>query len=195
MSNVSDHEILLTAQKDKRRAFQMAFDRFWQPLYRQAYRKVQSEDADKDLTQEVLIALWHNFDKLDESDNLQAYLYAILRNKTLKLFEKDEVRLRYAMSLNSIEEEYAPSVDHLLLGKELSFIISAEVERMPARMKEIYVLQKYKYFSIKDIAEKLCLSEQTVKNQLYTASKRLRERLKEYDPSLVIHLLILSFLI
>ncbi len=188
----SDNEILLIAQKDKQKAFELAFSKFWEPLYRQAYRKVQSSDTAKDLTQEVFITLWDNLDKLTYHNNLLPYLYVVLRNKTLRLFEKNEVRLRYAMTLALKQEEQAPSSHHLLLEKELLSIVSDEVERMPPRMKEIYVLKKDNYLSIKDIAEKLSLSEQTVKNQLYHASQRLRARLKDYDPSLMMISMALS---
>jgi len=181
----SNHKILAIAQTDKQKAFEMAFHEFWETLFRQAYRKVQSVDIAKDLTQEVFITLWDKLENLNEEDKLQAYLFAILRNKTLQLFEKDEVRLRYAMNHSHSDEKFAPSSHHLLLGKEVLSIISDEVARMPPRMKEIYTLKKDNYFSIKDIAEKLSLSEQTVKNQLHRASQRLRARLKDYDPSLM----------
>jgi len=184
-STVTDIEILLIAKTDKRKAFELAFSIFWETLYRQAYRKVQSQDTAKDLTQEVFITFWDNLDKLTDYDKLLPYLYTVLRNKTLKLFEKDAVRFRYATSLSSAEETTEPSSHHLLLGKELLSVITDEVEKMPPRMKEIYVLKKNSYFSISDIAEKLCLSEQTVKNQLQSATNRLKTRLRDYDPSLI----------
>jgi DNA-directed RNA polymerase specialized sigma24 family protein len=42
-------------------------------------------------------------------------------------------------------------------------------------------LKKENQFSIKEIAEVLNISTQTVKNQLHNALTRLRLRLKDYD--------------
>ena len=61
---------------------------------------------------------------------------------------------------------------------------------MPTRMKEIYILKKENQFSIKEIAEELSISTQTVKNQLHNALTRLRLRLKDYDyPSAIIFII------
>ena len=73
----------------------------------------------------------------------------------------------------------------LLLNKELQEIIKEEVAKMPEKMQQIYSLKKEDNCSIKEIALQLSLSEQTVKNQLFNASTRLKQRLINYDPSLL----------
>lgn len=184
MGKPSDIEILTIALTDKRKAFELAFSNYWQALYIQAYRKLQSEDAAKDLVQEVYMVMWENLDKLAQQDQLLPYLFAVLRNKVLKKFQKDEVRLRYAVSLTRNEESTDPSSLQLILSKELQEIISDEIGKMPSKMREIYNLKKNEQYSIKEIAEKLNISEQTVKNQLLNGANRLKLRLKGYDSSL-----------
>jgi RNA polymerase sigma-70 factor (family 1) len=169
---------------DKNKAFEKLFDEFWQPLYRKAYSKVQSEDLAKDLVQDVFIAFWDNLDSLNEGFNIPAYLHGILRNKILKIFEKDAVRLKHALQICPADSSFDLCSHELLLEKELKSIIEGEISRMPSRMKEIYVLKKDDNFSIKQIAEELGLSEQTIKNQLQNAYNRLRLKLREYNPNL-----------
>ncbi|MBB5638716.1 RNA polymerase sigma-70 factor (ECF subfamily) [Pedobacter cryoconitis] len=169
---------------DKNKAFEKLFDQFWQPLYRKAYSKVQSEDVAKDLVQEVFIAFWDNLGSLNEGFNIPAYLHGILRNKILKIFEKDAVRLKHALQICPVDSAFDFCSHELLLEKELKSIIEDEVNRMPSRMKEIYVLKKDDNFSVKQIADELGLSEQTIKNQLQNAYNRLRLKLKEYNPDL-----------
>lgn len=179
----SDFFYLLASDRNK--AFEKLFEEFWQPLYKKAYSKVQSEDLAKDLVQEVFIAFWDNLDSLTADYNIPAYLHGILRNKTLKVFEKDAVRLKYALENYPVDFPVDFCAHEMLLGKELQFIIESEVNRMPSRMKEIYALKKDDDFSIKQIAEELGLSEQTIKNQLQNAYNRLRSKLREYNPDLV----------
>jgi len=180
-------EILLLISGNRTRAFEMTFEACWMPLYRQAYRKVQSEEIAKDLVQDAFVSFWDKMESLDEETKLQAYLFAILRNKILKLFERDEVRLRHAMRLAMPEEQPADATVHqLLVDKELNDMVREEVDRMPSRMKEIYELKKEQDLSVKEIAAALGLSEQTIKNQLHSAYQRLRLRLKDYDSSLVV---------
>lgn len=192
MSDSIDSEILSLASINKRHAFEMAFNIYWDPLFRQAYRKIQSEDVAKDLVQEVFITMWDNLDQLSQQDHLLPYLYAVLRNKVLMQYRKDSVRLRYASNFILKDEDYEPSAHHLMINKELQAIIDDEINKMPTRMREIHLLQKEENYSIKEIALQLKLSEQTIKNQLYTASNRLKSRLRLYDSTLTIIGLILS---
>ena len=184
MNSSTSGEFPDLASSEKRKTFELAFDEYWDPLFRQAYRKVQSADEAKDLVQEVFLVMWDNLDKLGKEDHLLPYLYAILRNKILMQFKKDAVRLRYAMKITVKEEDYEPSSHHLLINKELQAIIDDEINKMPPRMRKVHLLQKEGNHSIREIAEQLNLSEQTIKNQLYTASNRLKLRLKSYDSSL-----------
>ncbi|MNT82317.1 RNA polymerase sigma factor [compost metagenome] len=57
--------------------------------------------------------------------------------------------------------------------------IDKQVQSLPERLKEVYLLRKEEGLSIREIAGKLNISEQTVKNQLGLAVKRMRGALKE----------------
>ncbi|RBQ07759.1 RNA polymerase sigma factor [Pedobacter miscanthi] len=179
----SNFFLLVKLNKDK--AFKLVFDAYWDALYKQAYKKVHCRDIAQDLVQDVFVGLWDKMELLDAEGSVLAYLFAILRNKILKLYEKDEVRLRYAVS---VVTDVVPADLHSqnsILEKELKAVIDAEIARMPLRMQEIYLMKKEDDLSIKQIAEDLSLSEQTVKNQLQMAYKRLRTRVTAYDSSLV----------
>ncbi|PUZ21535.1 RNA polymerase sigma-70 factor, ECF subfamily [Chitinophaga costaii] len=193
MVHVPDDEILSISNTDRHRAFELAFQQYWQPLFTQAYKKVQQEDIAKDLVQETFVAFWHNLEQLTAETKLLPYLYGILRNKVLQHYEKSEVRLRYAMKVASQPEHAAPSGFHLLVNKELQGILDDEVASMPERMRTIYLLRKDQQLSIKDIATQLSLSGQTIKNQLNAATNRLKERIRRYGaPLLVAGLLLLA---
>ena len=193
MLHVPDDEILAVSVKDKHKAFELAFNQYWQPLFRQAFKKLQSEDVAKDMVQEVFMALWDNFGKLAAGMHLLPYLYGILRNKILQHYEKNAVRLRYAMTIATTPEKSAPSAYSLLLSKELQSVIRDEIDKMPDRMREIYLLRKDEQLSAKEIAERLRLSEQTIKNQLQTAANRLRLRVRGYDSSFITIGLVIIF--
>jgi RNA polymerase sigma-70 factor (ECF subfamily) len=180
-----DINFFLLVKSDKNRAFKLVFDTCWHALYKQAYKKVQCNDLAKDLVQDTFLSLWDKIDILDVDGSVMAYLYAILRNKVLKLYEKDEVRIKYAVSVTTNEKTSDLYVQDILVEKELIAIIENEVANMPARMREIYLLKKDDDLSIKQIAVNLTLSEQTIKNQLQMAYQRLRMRAKNYGSSWV----------
>ncbi|WP_316816078.1 RNA polymerase sigma factor [Pedobacter nyackensis] len=180
MHNKLDGNFFLLVKSDKNRAFQVVFDAYWNVLYKQAYKKVQCNDTAKDLVQDAFLLLWNKIDVLDSEGCVLAYLYAILRNNILKLYEKNEVRARHAIHITAKEVPSDAYAQDAILEKELKAIIDKEVEAMPPRMREIYLQKKDDDLSIKQIAVNLSLSEQTIKNQLQTAYQRLRVRARNY---------------
>ncbi|SMC94303.1 RNA polymerase sigma factor [Pedobacter africanus] len=179
-----DFNFFLLVKSDKHRAFKLVFEAYWQSLYKQAYKRVQCADIAKDLVQDSFLSLWDKIDQLDSEGSVLAYLYAVLRNKVLKLYEKDEVRARYAISITALEAPSDLHAQNALIEKELKSLIEKELASMPPRMREIYLLKKDEELSVKQIAVNLSLSEQTIKNQLQTAYQRLRVRVKDYNPVL-----------
>ncbi len=192
MAQLSDTDIFVAAKSNKPKALELAFERYWERLFRLAYKKLQSEALSKDVVQEVFIVMWENLDHLNEQQHLLPYLHVVLRHKVLNQFAKDGVRLKYAVDMASANPKSEPSVDQLLLNKELQQVIEDEISKMPPKMREIYRLKREQHQTIKQIAETLGISEQTVKNQLQNASGRLKTRLIDYDSSFLTLGLILS---
>jgi len=165
--------------------FELAFSRHYSELFLSCVKKVQSNDLAKDLLQEVFMALWDNLDHILTEQEILPYLYGTLRNKVLMQYRKSEVHLKYAVDAVNQPAE-AQSSEHVFLNKELEEIIGDEVAKMPPRMQVIYRLKKENNSSVKEIAEELGISEQTVKNQLQNAYSRLKLRLKDYNSSGII---------
>ena len=61
-----------------------------------------------------------------------------------------------------------------IVAKDLDENIRRIVEGFPPRLQCVYMLRQEQNLSIKEIAEKLAVSEQTVKNQLGDITRRLR---------------------
>ena len=55
-----------------------------------------------------------------------------------------------------------------------------ELERLPDKMRAIFIDSRDHGLSIEEIAQKRAISPQTVKNQLSAALKKLRERLGNF---------------
>jgi len=64
--------------------------------------------------------------------------------------------------------------------KDLEKIYANSLEKLPEKCREIFVLSRQQYITSTEIAIKLGLSLRTVENQLYRASKILKEELKQY---------------
>lgn len=195
MPGPTESEISEFQSSDKRQAFELAFNQYWEKLYFHAYKKLNSEELAQDMVQETFVTLWTNLDKLSGQGQLLPYLYVVIRNLILNQYEKDQVRLKYAVERVSLAEDTDYSAHQLLVSKELQQLIDDEIDKMPLRMKEIYHLKRQDQLSVREIAVQLDLSEQTVKNQLYTASNRMKLRISQYDSSMISFGILISAII
>ena len=157
------------------------YEKYWNDLYRIAYRRLSSHEDVKDILQDTFISLWKNIDHLTTTESLGGYLYTSLKNKILDHYEKNRVRLRKIMKqpfcpVGSEEEIYST-----LCTKELQIVIRQIIDGMPEKMREIYLLSRKENFTNNEIAALLTLDIQTIKNQISKANSRIRITLKKRE--------------
>lgn len=171
-------------QKD-RDAFDALYHRLAEPLLDMALLKTGDRAGAQDIVQELFIWLWEKAPEvtLSDTDNgaVRAYLFGALRNKILNYHAAVARQGKAAgelLHLSSVTTTSDPQKH--AEWRELERAMEKEVEALPAEMKKIYQLSNRGAMSIQEIADSLLLSEQTVKNQLGLASRRIRSSLYKF---------------
>lgn len=176
MKNYSDVQLMTMLQEDSEQAFREIYDRYWKVLYETAFRKTTAVDAG-DLVQDIFLYLWKNRHKIFLEVQLSTYLNAALRHKIIDLYRLRSVRDRYYAQ---ILPSSALSGNEYEL-KELNQVIRSAINRMPSRMREIFLLNRDGDLPSAAIAKKLSLSDQTIRNQISTAIHRIRTAVDNYQ--------------
>ncbi len=161
-------------------AFDYIYDLYWKQLFQYAYNRLQFEDAAKDMVQDVFISLWSKRDTLKITSSLSAYLFSILRYKLIDHYHATGVRKQHALRINQIEHPSDNNVNQSVHTREINGLLHLSIQKLPSKMKEVFELSRLKGYSTRQISEQLNISEQTVKNQLSTALKRLRLNFTDY---------------
>ncbi|PRD48079.1 hypothetical protein C5745_06070 [Sphingobacterium haloxyli] len=155
------------------------FDRYWKPLFQFSFNILRDDDDAKDVVQEVFISLWDRKLDLAVHSSIESYLFTSVRYKSLtKLSQRLSSSERNLPLENYVEQTFSDALDPLLM-KELQQEIDLQINKLPDRMQEVIRLKTKECLSIQEIAEKLNISEDTVKNHLATARKRLRVQLRD----------------
>ena len=68
----------------------------------------------------------------------------------------------------------------MFVESEFQQKISATLEKLPARTREVFMMSRFKGFSNDEIATQFEISKRTVETQVSNALKILRDDLKEY---------------
>ncbi|MCX2481399.1 sigma-70 family RNA polymerase sigma factor [Pedobacter sp. MC2016-15] len=169
----SDRELAKEIRSGSENAFETVFSRYWKPLYAFVFRLINDEDLTKDILQNTFLEIWKRKESLFATDSLMPLLVKIAKNEVITLFRRDKVRLAGDEILIRNLQQIASAEEHLI-ATELQGEIDRELTKMPLNMRQCFHLSKYENRSVKEIAAELMLSEQTVKNNISEALKRLK---------------------
>lgn len=157
----------------KEKTFRELFDRYSRKLYETARRHVSSSDAE-DIVQELFLEIWEKRDEIKVKDSWDKYLYAVLKYRIIRfLNEKNEME----ESLREALQEMG-SRNKILSFEKLYAKMEAAIELLPDARKTILHKRYFDGMKIKDIAEDLRISQETVKQQLKRAKALLERELK-----------------
>ncbi|HWV71317.1 MAG TPA: sigma-70 family RNA polymerase sigma factor [Pseudosphingobacterium sp.] len=179
MEHLYGQDLITRIKEGDGSAFEILYQQNWQHLYIFAVRRLNDEEEAKDVVQEVFINLWTKRHSILIHQNVAGYLMQMTKNEIIR---KVQQALRNQEKTEQYRLHIIPSLlqiyDHLS-HKELEKHLQKEVASLPLRQQQIYKLHNDEDLSISEIAENLEISEQTVKNQLVTANKKIRTALRE----------------
>lgn len=172
---------MLLEHADEESAFRVLYDRYWHLLYTKALNRLGNDADAQDAVQEIFISCWRNKSTIQITDSLLPYMliaikYCIIR-KVSRSAKKGVV---YPLSLEDLGEEEL-TTEEFIHYRELQSLIDKEVKLLPERMQQVYKLSRIEQMRHAEIAARLQITEQTVKNTLGMALKKLKLRLSHYS--------------
>ncbi len=160
-------------QKD---AFLKAYDEYSDGLFRYALFKTSNRELALDIVQDTFTSVWEYIAKNGKIDNIRAFLYRTLNNRII-----DSYRKKQSESLdNLINEGYdigfddRQKMEDLLMGES----VWSKVTQMDKNHIEILTLRYMNDLSIKEIAQMLEQSENSVSVKIHRALEKLKEKLE-----------------
>lgn len=161
-------------------AFEILYQKYWRKLYVFARRTTPNAEDAQDLIQDVFAQLWTQKEQIDAGVFSESYLFAIVRNKLLDKIRKQYVREEYVQKILQSSSESDFSTQQTILTNDLNNHLHQAVDVLPEKCREVFQLSRFEQLSVDQIAQKLQISPQTVKNQLSKALQVVRFRLREF---------------
>ncbi|SIO07262.1 RNA polymerase sigma factor [Chitinophaga niabensis] len=180
-NSYSDEQLLSLLKDGDIGAFNMIYDRYSRPLYLYILSKTDRGETSKDVLQDLFATLWEKRFTLDIHLSLRSYLYQSVRHKIIDLYRKDSTYRKYLQQLIEHFDAQPHNISETYDYKAKASEVFEAINRLPARMKEIFMLSRFENLSIEQIASRLDLSQQTVKNQITKALKILRTHYTQTD--------------
>jgi len=173
----SDHELCSLLKEGDRPAYIEIYTRYNSLLYLYAYKKLRNTEEAKDVVQDVFIQLWNRHQQLSFDTSLAGYLYQSVRNRALNIFAHQQIEQKYIDSLNSFLTTQTSGTDYLIREKDIAALIEKEINALPPKMRQVFLLSRKDHKTYKEIATEMNISEDTVNTQMKRALKTMRDKL------------------
>jgi RNA polymerase sigma-70 factor (ECF subfamily) len=153
-------------------------DTHYAPLCDYVYGYVRSRAVAQDLVQDLFLRLWERA-PAPAGALAASYLYTAARNRAVGHLRRERVAAAWANDPNCATRA-TPAADEPLREHELLEAIDSAVAALPDRCRLIFTLSRYRRLTNADIARMLCISVNTVEQQMWRALKSLRVKLAPY---------------
>jgi len=150
-------------------ALQKLYNMHSPKLYRFIFSAIKDHDDTEDILQTVFIKLWDSHEKLRTDTCFQAFLMTVTRNTLYNFFKQRYNQRNLVENFAKQGGHVGPSSDESLIESELFGLLHSLVEALPPKRKEIFILNRFKGYTYREISEMLDISENTVDSQMRKA--------------------------
>lgn len=161
-------------------AFRAVYEAYSEQVYRLAFRFLKDNEWSEESVQDVFLKLWLNREGLDEDGNIWVYLYVMTKRLCLnKLREIRKSSLLFERLMQHMDVPASNRTEAQLETEELERRAQHLIATLPKQQQLIFKLSREEGLSHNEIAQRLGLSPNTVKNHMVQALKTLRNSLQQ----------------
>jgi RNA polymerase sigma-70 factor (ECF subfamily) len=169
--------------------FSRLVDAYSSKIYRLAIKMLNQQQDAEDILQETFLKAYRGLKSFDGRSKLSTWLFRIATNEALMVIRRkhpEVVSIDEPVETEEGEQEPIQIIDwcclpeNELLSEETKEKLDAAVQKLPARLKVVFLLRDINDLSTHETAEVLGLSDTAVKTRLSRARLRLSEELSAY---------------
>lgn len=187
----ADEQVLVRqAQAGNRPAFEELVRRYDREVLRLALNLVRGSEDARDLYQEIFLRVYRNLSRFRFECSFYTWIYRIATNVCLDHLRRKNTRKEEQAPRpldgegaapdffdQQVEQRAAANPERQLLGQEVGKHINAALDGLSPRERMVFELKHYEGLRLRAIGDMLGTSEETVKNSLFRATRKLRASL------------------
>jgi len=194
LADLDDRHLVQEAQAGSRDAFEELVRRYDRDVLRLALNLMKRTEDARDVYQEAFLKVYRNLHRFRFECSFYTWLYRIVTNVCLDHLRRRQARPEdQAPELNSShheegitdfferQREHRPTLDpeRQLFGKEIQLRLALAMELLSPRERVVFEMKHYQGLKLRAIGDALGTTEETVKNSLFRATRKLRSQLGE----------------
>ena len=159
------------------RSFNLLFEQYRNQLFTYLFRITKSAETSEEIVLDIFLKIWHGREIVGQIDNFEAFLYRIAHNKAIDFLRslKRNPMLR-EQTWEQIEEPLSfYESDACLIFKNTEAIFNEAVSQLSPQRQKVFHLHHSHGFTNQEIAERMLLSRNTVRNHLAASLEFIRK--------------------
>jgi RNA polymerase sigma-70 factor (ECF subfamily) len=171
--------------------FKTVYDEFKQLVYNLALNYVQNAEDAQDITQEVFVKVYQNYDKHDPAAaSLKTWIYRIAINHSLDFLRSRKTKKRFGFIISLFQKETGEPIqdaahfDHpgvVAEDKEEFRLLFEAINELPENQRTALILTRIEDRPQKDVAEIMNISVKAVESLLQRAKQALAKKLRDSE--------------
>lgn len=179
-SKLSDEVLLERISAGDQQAFSQLYLRYQPRLVRHCARVLRDDLAQAaDLVDEAMFDVWRSAENFAGRSKPSTWIYSIARNKVISWLRKtSEVTLEDESLLEAMIDPAANPQEELVMDDMKQHLFRL-MDQLTEEHREVLRLTYFEDKSVKEVADMLAISENTVKTRMFYARKRMAQLLEK----------------
>lgn len=173
---MDNRKFILSLKKGNEASFKEAYLNYYDKLIGIARRFNFTVLTPQDFVQETFLRLYNKRELLNEDVLFDKQLFVICKNIIINHVNRENKIIQLNTSEFEIENEDYDDV----IFEERKEKLYAFINLLPEQQQKIFTLHKLENLSYKEIAAMTDLSEKTIANHIYLASKFIRKKIEDH---------------
>lgn len=170
-----DKAIIQGINSGDKKAFKKVFEEYFNALCAISYKYITDQSEIEDIVQDVFISFWEHNKEFEHINSIKAFLYTSTRNKCLNHLKHKTVKQKHEAAL-IYELKSEQFFTRHVIEEEAFNQLYREIKDLPESAQKIMLLA-LKGLKNREIADKLNISENTVKTHKKIAYAKLKTKL------------------
>lgn len=161
-------------RKDEK-AYKCLFDAFYNEIVYFSHKLTNNESVAEEIVSDSFLKVFNRSTNFPSIANIKSFLYITSRNACFDYLSREKTRSKNNLEfLYFLDEEDSAPLDFERMNSVLIDTLHKEIKKLPPLSRKVITLRIFEQLDPNKVAEVLNISYQTVKNQTYIATTRLK---------------------
>jgi RNA polymerase sigma-70 factor (family 1) len=167
------------------KAFTQLFKKEYKRINSFAFRLTRSNDASKEIVQDIFLKLWLNREVLASVDNWGGYLNRIVRNHIYNINRRSVMQALASDELSRQSTELDTGMEDAINYRGTRDLINEAIATLSPQQQKVYILCHQQGLKYAEAAERLNIAPETVKGYMKQALRSIRLYVTRYAPAII----------